>query len=293
MPLDFSKLDNVKRLAGGGVQARCPACSENGGDKKGNHLRIMPNGAYGCAIHKGDKVHNQLIWRLVGQKEGAEVSEGFDFAKVEMVPKIEIEEIYPDSILENLIRNDDYWIKRGIPSSVLMDFECGLASRGKMNKRYCFAIRDFRGKIHGFTGRIVDNSSEIKWKHLGKTGNWVFPYPYNREEIKKAGFIILVESIGDLLALWKLGIKNVLVLFGVNISQILLSTLVGINPKKIVIATNNDTKHEVGQTAANKIKERLSLFFNDDRVVIGLPDSKDFGIMADQDILNWYNKHAN
>ena len=46
MSLDTAKLEKVRELAGGIVQARCPACAEGGGDRKGEHLRIYPDGRY-------------------------------------------------------------------------------------------------------------------------------------------------------------------------------------------------------------------------------------------------------
>ena len=54
--------------------------------------------------------------------------------------------------------------------------------------------------------------------------NFIFPF-ICQEEIKKGKNVILVESIGDALSLIEIGIKNVLVLFGVSMSQEIIKNL--------------------------------------------------------------------
>src|SRR5512138_461185 len=69
MSLDTAKLEKVRELAGGVVQARCPACAEGGGDTKGQHLRIYPDGRYGCCVHPKDAQHRKRIFALVGERQ--------------------------------------------------------------------------------------------------------------------------------------------------------------------------------------------------------------------------------
>ena len=68
MSLDAAKLENVRELAGGIVQARCPACAEDGHDRTGEHLRIYPDGRFGCCVHPKDKEHRKRIFALAGRK---------------------------------------------------------------------------------------------------------------------------------------------------------------------------------------------------------------------------------
>ena len=68
MSLDVAKLEKVRELAGGMVQARCPACAEGGADKTGEHLRIYPDGRFGCCVHPKDGEHRKRIWALAGCK---------------------------------------------------------------------------------------------------------------------------------------------------------------------------------------------------------------------------------
>ena len=69
MSLDAGKLERVRELAGGVVQARCPACAEGGGDRKGEHLRVYPDGRYGCCVHPKDGEHRKRIFALAGVRK--------------------------------------------------------------------------------------------------------------------------------------------------------------------------------------------------------------------------------
>lgn len=68
MSLNVSKLEQVRELPGGIVQARCPACAEGGHDRTGVHLRIYPDGRFGCCVHPKDSEHRKRIFALAGVK---------------------------------------------------------------------------------------------------------------------------------------------------------------------------------------------------------------------------------
>jgi len=74
MALDISKLENVKKAAGGKLTARCPACAAAGADNKGEHLVIYPDGKYGCAANPDDKAHRKEVFALAGQSTGGHVT---------------------------------------------------------------------------------------------------------------------------------------------------------------------------------------------------------------------------
>lgn len=65
MALDLSKLEKVKQK-GDRIECQCPACFEAGTDKTGNHLIIQPDGAFGCVMNPGDKIHRRRIAELAG-----------------------------------------------------------------------------------------------------------------------------------------------------------------------------------------------------------------------------------
>ena len=66
MSLDRSKLQKVRPLGNGAWQAQCPACAETGQDRKGEHLRISPEGKFGCCVFAGDREHRRRIFVLAG-----------------------------------------------------------------------------------------------------------------------------------------------------------------------------------------------------------------------------------
>ena len=69
MSLDPSKLENLVTLADGAQRARCPACAEAGQDGKGEHLRIYPDGRFGCCVFVRDREHRRRIFALAGDRE--------------------------------------------------------------------------------------------------------------------------------------------------------------------------------------------------------------------------------
>ena len=69
MSLDLKKLERARALADGVIQARCPACAKEGGDKAGEHLRVYSDGRFGCCVHPRDREHRRQIHALAGDKE--------------------------------------------------------------------------------------------------------------------------------------------------------------------------------------------------------------------------------
>ena len=68
MSLDVRLLEKVREVGGGIVQARCPACAEGGSDRAGEHLRLHPDGRFGCCVHPKDREHRRRIFALAGDK---------------------------------------------------------------------------------------------------------------------------------------------------------------------------------------------------------------------------------
>ena len=72
----------------------------------------------------------------------------------------------------------------------------------------------------------------------------------------------------------------------------LINYLLKINPKKIIISTNqelNEKNGGVGNDAAIKIYNRLRRYFNTNQLLIKLPYKKDFCVMECDSIKDWYN----
>jgi hypothetical protein len=135
-----------------------------------------------------------------------------------------------------------------------------------------------------------------KWKHLGRKKNWIYPLyvdPRCKEQIENKNSVIIVESIGDMLALRERGHFNVLPCFGLSISNKLTCAMVQLNPKHIFISLNNDKNSTENRGEDASFKNYLSLlgFFDKDKIKICLPNQTDFGEMSDDDFRSWEDKY--
>jgi hypothetical protein len=211
--------------------------------------------------------------------------------------KIQMEKIYPKSYLEKLLPIRNFYQKKNISTETQELFMCGYAGNGKMYRRIVFPIFNLDNQIHGFSGRTVVEGDNIpKWKHLGRKTDWVYPHHLAHDHIDKQGEVILVESIGDCMALYEAGFKNVLMLAGLDISSKVMSYLNTFNLDKIIVAMNNDKNKETnsGGIASVKTVAKLSQIYDLNVISINPPLLNDFGDMLDGDPPNtdifssWY-----
>lgn len=212
----------------------------------------------------------------------------FSTEVIKQKPKIQMETNLDKNCLNLIISKHDYWINRGVSEETISTFKGGIMLDGKMKNRYVFPIFDHKGELIGISGRSIQENPKIKWKHIGKKDYWKYPLYFNHQIIKDKNECILVESIGDMLALWEAGIKNAMVLFGLELSHSCLNVLIRFSTKKIIIATNNDQNH-AGNKASNKIEGKLLKFFDKKNVKVYLPTKNDFGSMTTEEIKEWYN----
>jgi hypothetical protein len=210
--------------------------------------------------------------------------------------KLEMEKIYPEECLKKLFPNYAFYEKRGISQSVQLMYRCGLASAGRMYRRIVFPIYNFDKQICGFSGRKVDEDKDVpKWKHIGSKNNWVYPacipdFPEINDEV------ILVESIGDSMALSQNGYHNNLVMFGLDCSNALINFLISKNLKCIYISNNNDSSSEKNRGLISSIKAfiKLSSYFDLHILKIKPPLLNDFGEMQnskDEFLFNQWNNN--
>lgn len=217
--------------------------------------------------------------------------------KTSAAPKIEMEEVYENEMLDRLLPHYKFYNDKGISTKILQELKGGLATTGQLNQRFVFPIFNEHNQIHGFSGRDMQSgeSNRPKWKHIGKKKNWIYPFHANsktRESIQSSKTIILVESIGDALNLKQNDINNCLVAFGLNLSGALICHLVSLCLDKVIIAFNNDSEKSEnrGLTAAVKNYLKLLQVFEPDKIKICLPIKNDFGDMSSPDFDEWKTK---
>jgi hypothetical protein len=217
--------------------------------------------------------------------------------------KMAAEKIYPDSILNKLLPHYIFYNKKGIDSSILTNLKSGLATEGAMYQRYVFPIYNSIGQIHGFSGRdMLNKDGRPKWKLVGKKSEWVYPayvqidselYFYNKILENKS--VILVESIGDMLALHSCGIYNCLVMFGTSLSSKLVGFLLSLDLKYICVSLNNDSNKDYNSGRIGSIKSIIKLlnYFPVSSLKLHLPTSNDFGEMSKEEIESWHKEIEN
>ena len=292
--IDLEKLENLITTPTG-WQARCPACAENNEDSRNkNHLGIQHDMKFNCLKYSGDKQHLARILQLVGTE-----SDGTAPIYIHE-QKIELDKTWDIDILKKLSHNYSYFENRGISAATQIHFKLGVALSGQLKGRVCVPIFDQnRNKIVGFNARLIDYSKWHKengigkWKILGNKKSFVLNG--DAKSIEKTRTIIIVEGPADILALYECGIKNTICLFGVTISSKQLGFLIKNNPKKIIIALNNESSG-IGNAASEKLRRTLLNYFSEECVTIGLPEgAKDFCELLETGrrslIDNWSEKY--
>lgn len=228
------------------------------------------------------------------------------FINFTKTPKMETETYFSHDEIKTLLPHYEFYNKKKISNNILSLYRCGFSMSGKMNGRFVFPIFDENGKVVGLSGRHLLwklYSCFPKWKHLGRKNNWIYPINMSsndnvfKKTIEEKKEIILVEGIGDSLALSEQGYYNHLVVFGLEISSKQLSYLMSLSLDKIFISTNNDSdkSENRGLIAAIKIYLKLIKYFDPSKVQIRVPICKDFGEMLETDIpiYKWAEKKVN
>lgn len=211
--------------------------------------------------------------------------------------RIELPEKHSITELGHTTRSFKFYLDKGISEKTLDDFGCVFCHSGKMSNRLTFVIRDPRGIIRGFSGRDALNykdSTRPKWKHLGKSKFFCYPGYITSPFITQTKQLILVESIGDALAAYDAGYKQILVLFGLNLSKELLCYIMTLNPEKIYLCLNNDKdkKNNRGQAAAEKVMNKLLKVFPKDDVINIVPPKNDLGDMNKEEIQKFMQQNG-
>lgn len=223
------------------------------------------------------------------------------------VPRMPCDEIFTHESVGKLLPHYDFYNKKGISDKILKMYKGGFCMSDKMNGRFVFPIFNEHGQIIGLTGRHLLwtlDSNLAKWKHLGKKSNWIYPvYNTNHngerflDSVVAKKEIILIEGIGDSLALSEQEVFNQMVVFGLSLSSKQISFLMSLGLKKIIISYNNDIQGSINRGLVASINAYLKLMsvFDLDVLEIRLPIKKDFGEMLESGVSLdlWRNKKVN
>ncbi len=267
------------------------------GGRNPTSLSIDKQTGYFWDFSAGAKGKPEELIKLIGG--GAVDFSGY--VAEETVKKLSVPKFYSPEILKTFLPDYGFFPSRGISEATLKTFQAGMCHSGKLRKRICFPVYNRDSKIIGFSGRwfqeTVPTGYEFnipKWKHLSSSKSYLFGCHLNYDLIKGKR-IALVESIGDMLALWEAGIYYGLPIFGTTLSTVQLNYIISLSPKQILICTNNDNSDgfslksdKKGPEAARRAQKKLTLFFNPDNITIALPPKNDFGDMSSAEIREFF-----
>ncbi|MBI5356688.1 toprim domain-containing protein [Candidatus Collierbacteria bacterium] len=141
--------------------------------------------------------------------------------------------------------------------------------------RVMFPLRDVRGQILGFAGRLLDPEiKEAKYINSPETAVYrksknLFGIFENHEDIRKKGEAVLVEGEFDCISSWQAGIKNVVAVKGTALTsgQVKLVRRYG---RKVVVCLDSDSAGQEALIRSLPILEHHSL---SSRAVV-LPESE-------------------
>lgn len=224
------------------------------------------------------------------------------FEKSETYPKDE--QVFKDEILDSLVPDHSFWLKRGISKETLNFYKGGLSHEGKMYLRYVWPVYNKYNKIHGLIGRDITNWSNRegkKYKNLGDSRRFLFGV-FNKDDdgiqttirsILDIKEVILVEGPSDKVAAHEDGVYNVIPTIGLKVSKLLQDFLLNFDLQKIKVAFNKDGEENnfVGENASVKAAALLMRRFGGEKVFIKPPYQND--LLDDLgNTKKWDNDHS-
>lgn len=144
--------------------------------------------------------------------------------------------------------------------------EIGMIKKSSRNSSYfdtfrdriIFPIWDQRGKLVGFSGRALDAQQVPKYLNsqesfLFQKKNLLFGFHLARPSILEQRSVILVEGHLDQISMFQQGIKNVVAVMGVGLSEYALNSLKNLTTN-FFLGTDSDP---AGETAAARLNTML------------------------------------
>lgn len=200
-----------------------------------------------------------------------------------------------------------YLNNREFTDEVIKEFEIGLSTTNKLSKvlngkkylndvlvssgicnekddyiydtfteRIMFPLWDVDGRVVGFSGRIYkDNVAGAKYMNsresdIFKKGKLIYNYHRSKEEVRKKKLVIVVEGFMDVIALYKVGIKNVIAMMGTAVTNeqaVLIKRL----SSNVVLCFDGDSAGNMATLSCANEMSKVGIVPN----IVRLPDNLD------------------
>lgn len=120
-------------------------------------------------------------------------------------------------------------VKKGYKPPFLEKAGIAISKDGKYFDRFrdriIFSLRDHFGNTLGFAGRILESRGELA-KYINtpdtvvyKKGRVLYGLEVAKQDIKRSGFVVIVEGEIDAISSWQAGIKNVVAVKGSSLTE--------------------------------------------------------------------------
>ena len=165
--------------------------------------------------------------------------------------------IKDSKLLTNILLKKGYKDKDLINSGLIGNNEKGL--HDIYYNRIMFPLYDLNGNIVGYSGRIYDTIDTAKYVNTKETpifkkGELLYNYHRAKEEARKTGKIIVMEGFMDVIAAYKVGIKNVVATMGTAVTEN-QANLIKRMAKDVILCFDGDS---AGAKATFSCSEELS-----------------------------------
>lgn len=169
----------------------------------------------------------------------------------------------------------DFMLAKGYDIEDLLDLNLSRNVQGEYRDvffdRVVFPIADRFGHVIAFSARAIEPNHPIKYINSSETplyvkGESIFNYHRAHEAARKAGYVIVVEGVTDVLAFHQAGLDNVIAYLGVAVTSSHIQKTLSMT-RDVVLAFDTDqagrkASYETGLAFSEK-KANVSIWYND------------------------------
>lgn len=191
------------------------------------------------------EISKKIYQNNLNSKEGIEAKEYLKKRNItpEIIKEFEIGlSLKNNKILTNMFLKKEYNKKDLLLSGLINQNESGLYDI--YYNRIMFPLYDLSGKIVGYSGRIYDREDSSKYVNTKETpifkkGEILYNYHKAKEEARIKGSIIVMEGFMDVIAAYKVGIKNVVATMGTAVTST-QANLIKRMAKEVILCFDGD-----------------------------------------------------
>ena len=190
-------------------------------------------------------------------------------------PKNTLDKLSLDRL--NSVEACDYFLSRNINNEAMDHFNLGYSEKQDM---VTVPLHSPDGIPVGIIGRSIKGKSFKNSVNLPRNKTMFNLHRAKRE----GGTIIVVESSFDAIRLWQAGYPNAVATLGGSISDINIQHLNKYSSTLIIMTDNDQAGRALGNTIANKLKNKNVLWAHYDHGIVYPHMAKDVGDLTDEEI---------